>query len=112
MTALAPLQSEVFEPEDLSRYIRDLTDEEVATFKENGWVYVPGYVAPELCEEVIEHYAAWSGLRWREWPEDPAEQEEFRQIIDKFASKPRWHFAIRQEDPWMFNYVTQRKRGC
>ncbi|RYG82407.1 MAG: hypothetical protein EON59_14195, partial [Alphaproteobacteria bacterium] len=96
---------------DLSHHIRSLTDDEIAHYNDKGWVYVPGFVAPELCEEVIEHYAAWTGLRWREWPEDPAEQEEFRAVVDKFSKRFDLYFGIRQEDPWMLNYVTQRKFG-
>ena len=72
---------------DLSNQIRDLTEEEVAHYDEKGWVYAPNFVAPDLCEQVIDHYSKWSGLRWREWPEDPAEQAEFRAIVDKFAKR-------------------------
>ena len=52
-----------------------------------------------------------TGIRWKEWPRDPVEQEAFRNTIDAASKKPKWFFAIRQEDPWMFNYVTQRKFG-
>lgn len=97
--------------EDLSRYIRDVTEEEVTTFWEQGWVNVPNFVAPELCEQVISHYMAWSGLRWKEWPQDPAEQKAFISAIEEISQRAKATFGIRVDDPWMFNYVTQRKFG-
>lgn len=97
--------------EDLSRYLGDVTPEHVETFWRDGFVQVDNFVAPELCDEVVEHFAQWTGVRWREWPKDAAEQQEFRDAIDVALKKPKWFFAIRQEDPWMFNYVTQRKFG-
>lgn len=96
---------------DLSPYIRDIIDEEVATFWDQGWIIARNFISPELCEQVIAHYMDWSGFRWREWPEDPAEQKEFVAAIEAINSRPKGRFAIRQDDPWMFNYVTQRKFG-
>src|SRR5262245_50789719 len=80
---------------DLSAFIRDLTQAEIDTFNRDGWVYVPGFVKPALCDMIIDRYAQWSGLHWREWPSDPAEQRAFIATVDKFAAKPKWHFAIR-----------------
>ncbi len=97
--------------EDLSRYIRDITEEEIATFWQNGWVKAPGFVSPELCEQVIAHYMSWIGLRWKEWPTDPADQAEFKSKIEGIIGNPAATFGIRRADPWMFNYVTQRKFG-
>lgn len=95
---------------DYSDRIRSITDEEVATFWEQGWVFVPGFVDPTLCEEVIQHYCDWSGLE-RDWPEDAEGQQRFIAAVERFKQKPGGTFAIRQEDPWMFNYVTQRRFG-
>lgn len=96
---------------DFSSLIREITEEEVATFWEQGWVRVPNFVDPALCEEVIAHYMKWSGIRWKEWPSDPAEQAEFLAALERVMKSPELKFAIRQDDPWMFNYVTQRKFG-
>lgn len=96
---------------DFTPYIRDLTDAEVRFFRENGWVFAPRFIDPELAEEVRQHYKAWSGIRWDTWPESEAEQKEFIEIVkDKFTD-PRKTMAIRQDDPWMFTFVTQRKLG-
>ena len=97
--------------EDLSPLIGDVTEEHVETFARDGVVTIPGFVKPELCEEVIKHFMAWSGMRWKEWPSDPAEQEAFVAAVDGAYNRPKGTFAIRQEDPWMFNFVTQRKFG-
>jgi ectoine hydroxylase-related dioxygenase (phytanoyl-CoA dioxygenase family) len=95
---------------DLSEHIRDITDAEVEAYREQGWVTVPGLISEELAGQVLEHYKVWSGVRWDEWPDDPAEQTEFIAVIEG-KSTGRRLFAARQEDPWMFNYVTQRKFG-
>lgn len=95
---------------DLSPYIRDLTDEELATFEKNGWVHAPNFINKELCDEVIDHFVAWTGIP-REWPNDPDEQKKFVEAVDGLLNKPKGTFAIRQEDPWMFNFVMQQKFG-
>ena len=95
---------------DLSDQIGDITDAQVETFWRNGWVHVPGFLSKALCDEVIEHFVAWSGLK-RNWPADPEGQREFIAAIDAMGKRTKGAFAIRQEDPWMFNYVTQRKFG-
>jgi hypothetical protein len=97
--------------EDLSRHIRDITEQEITTFWEQGWIHVPNFVSPELCEQVIARYMNWVGLRWRDWPQDPADQRDFIATVDGILKRPRGTFGIRQDDPWMFNYVTQRKFG-
>jgi ectoine hydroxylase-related dioxygenase (phytanoyl-CoA dioxygenase family) len=109
MTTAAAQLDRVYE--DLSPHIGDVLPQHVETFWRDGFVQVDNFVSPELCDRVVEHFADWTGIRWREWPSDPAEQEEFRLTIQRAQSKPRWFFAIRQDDPWMFNYVTQRKFG-
>ena len=97
--------------QDLSPMIGDVTPDHIETFKRDGVVTIPDFVKPELCEEVIDQFMKWSGVRWREWPSDPAEQKAFGDAIDGLSSKDRNVFAIRQDVPWMFNYVTQRKFG-
>jgi ectoine hydroxylase-related dioxygenase (phytanoyl-CoA dioxygenase family) len=101
---------EIAERVDLSEHIRSLTDEEVEAYRENGWIEAKGFITGELCAQIVEHYKAWSGVRWDEWPSDPAEQEEFMAAVAE-VTKPGAIFAARQDDPWLFNYVTQPKLG-
>lgn len=96
---------------DLSEHIRDINEDEIARFWRDGWVYVPNFISAALCEEVIDHYMKWSGLRWREWPKEGDEQQAFIAAIQNIQNRPGSRFAIRQHDPWMFNYVMQRKFG-
>lgn len=100
-----------FDAADLSPYIRDLTDAEVDFFKAHGWLYAPQFIDPALAEEVRQHYKAWSGLRWDEWPANEAEQQEFVELVKTRVTDARKSMAIRQDDPWMFKFVTQRKLG-
>ncbi len=97
--------------EDLSPYIGEITPDHIETFQRDGVVHVPGFVKPELCERVIEHFMDWSGLKWREWPSDPVEQAAFVAAVETANGRDKHHFAARQDDPWMFNYVAQRKFG-
>ena len=101
---------EIVEKVDLSQHIRDLTPEEIETFRRDGVVTVPGFVSAELVAEVKQHYMDWSGIRWDEWPEDPAEQQQFIEVIER-ATTGKMLFAARQADPWIFNYVAQPKFG-
>jgi ectoine hydroxylase-related dioxygenase (phytanoyl-CoA dioxygenase family) len=101
---------ETAEKIDLSQHIRDLTSEEIETFNRDGVVDVPAFVSPELVGEVKQHYMDWSGIRWDEWPDEPAEQREFIEVIER-ATTGKALFAARQDDPWIFSYVTQPKFG-
>src|ERR1700679_1249836 len=105
----APKLEEAYE--DLSPFIGDVLPEHVETFWRDGYVQIDNFVKPELCDRVIGHFADWAGLRWSEWPSDPAEQDAFRKAVEQAQSRPRGLFAIRQDGPWMFNYVGQRKFG-
>ena len=42
----------IAERTDLSQHIRDLTPEEIETFRREGVVDAPGFVSPELVAEV------------------------------------------------------------
>ncbi len=106
----APVKIERFY-EDLSPRIRDITKEEIEHFVEHGWVHARNFIDPALCEEVIKHFQDWCGLRWKEWPSDPAEQKAFMDAVKNMEGRTKHLFAIRQDDPWMFNFVTQRKFG-
>ncbi len=97
--------------EDLSPHLGDILPEHVEQFWRDGFVQVNNFVSEELCDRVVQHFADWTGLRWNTWPSDPAEQAAFVAAFESAQTKPHWFFAIRQDDPWMFNYVTQRKFG-
>jgi len=102
--------------EDYSPYIRDITDEEVEVFWRDGFVHVKDFVDKSLIEQVLQHFCDWSGLM-RDWPSDPEAQKEYIRRVDEFTTRKPGsrfgsnQFGIRQSDPWMFNYVTQRKFG-
>ncbi len=97
--------------EDLSPHIGDVLPEHVEAFWRDGFVQIDNFVSDELCDRVVEHFGDWTGIRFKSWPSDPAEQAKFKAAYEEAKKKPRWFFAIRQDDPWMFNYVTQRKFG-
>jgi hypothetical protein len=43
-------------------HIREVTDEEVESFRENGWVQLPGLISPELAAELLRHIKDVTGL--------------------------------------------------
>lgn len=96
---------------DYSHLIRDIDDDEVEFFQEHGWLYVPNFINVKLAEELRQHFMDWSGIHAMELPEDPAEQEALRAAVMAANKRPRSMFAARTEDPWIFNYMKQRKLG-
>lgn len=99
------------ETNDYSRLIRSVTEEEVKFFNDNGWVYMPNFVDADLIADLLQHYMDWSGMHALELPDDPADQEALRAAFDAAAKRPRSMFAARTDDPWIFNYMRQRKLG-
>jgi len=97
--------------EDLSSQLGEVLPEHVEAFWRDGFVKIENFMSPELCDKVVDHFREWSGIRWKEWPSDPAEQEEFRNAVTNMYKRDKWFFAARQQDPWLFNFVTQRKFG-
>ena len=94
---------------DYSHAIRDVTEEEVEFFDRNGWVFVPDFVNADLIAEVRQHFMDWSGIHALELPDDPAELDSFRAAVDAANSRPGSMFAARKDDPWIFDYLRQRK---
>jgi hypothetical protein len=85
--------------------IREVTDEEVSSYRENGWVKLDGLMSPELANELLERAKARMGehatvempdnrpnimtpqLRalWQDW-QNPAEEDElFRSVSQSRA---------------------------
>jgi ectoine hydroxylase-related dioxygenase (phytanoyl-CoA dioxygenase family) len=105
---------ETYEPVDLSDRFGEITDEQVEKYWRDGWVEVKGFVDPALCEELVQHYKVWTDVHWDEWPDDRAEQEEYRAALTRFKdrrSSGKGQFAAREEDPFIFNFCVQRKIG-
>lgn len=98
------------ENEDFSAYIRDLTQDEIDTFWQQGWVYAPNFIDAELVEQVRQHYKAWTGIKWDEWPADPEEQRKFTELLNSLQTTGIF-FNIRLDDAWMNNFITQKKLG-
>jgi len=94
---------------DWSCYIRDITEEEIETFWNQGWLFAPRMVAPELVAELLNHAKDWAGVDYEEWPSDAAEQASIAEKTLTRQHNP--HQRARHRDPWMFNYITQRQLG-
>jgi ectoine hydroxylase-related dioxygenase (phytanoyl-CoA dioxygenase family) len=88
--------------------IRDITDEEAAFYRKNGWVRLNGLMAPELYEEILERAKARMGERanaempdnrpgimtpqlralWNDW-QNPAEEDDFFRSVSQSRAMGR-----------------------
>lgn len=95
---------------DFSSLIRDITDEEVEYFQEEGWLHVRNLITPELALKVREHVKKWSGIEFDEWPQDAAEQARCMQQLEAMKDRTK-KFLMSRADPWLGNFFEQRKLG-
>jgi hypothetical protein len=88
-------------------HIREVTDEEVASFNEDGWVQLPGLVSSGLAAELLSHIKSVTGLDHDEL--DPGSKESGRATLRTSA------FNVltmpRLEDPFLAAYQTSSRLG-
>lgn len=77
MSAIAPVE--------VSQHVRDVTEEEVAFYEENGWVKLDGLVTPELAAQLLSAGKSWTKEgavpgSWNALAKDP-ECEPFRSFV-------------------------------
>jgi ectoine hydroxylase-related dioxygenase (phytanoyl-CoA dioxygenase family) len=92
----------------LDSAIREITDDEVAAYRDNGWVKLEGFMAPDLAAEILERGKARMGERadaempdnrpnimtpqlaaiWRNW-QNPTEEDEFFRSVSRSRAMAR-----------------------
>lgn len=95
---------------NVGAHVREVTDDEVRAFHEQGWVRLPGLMSSELAGGLLVRLKRATGLDYDELPEDhPDAQEVARRIredgIFKIFSLPR----LQDEAVW--NIVASRALG-
>jgi Phytanoyl-CoA dioxygenase (PhyH) len=87
---------------DVDQQIREINDQEVAFYRENGWVKLEGLLTPELVSNLLQRAQARMGERamadmpddrpgimtpqlralWRDW-QNPAEEDDFFRSVSR-----------------------------
>ena len=73
---------------DVDAHVRAVTDEEVAAYKEQGWVSLPGLLSPELAGSLLDHLKSVTGLDYDELPRDHPDADTVAERL-KFVAVPR-----------------------
>jgi ectoine hydroxylase-related dioxygenase (phytanoyl-CoA dioxygenase family) len=95
---------------DIDRHIREVTDDEVAAYQENGWVSMPGLVSRELATELLNHLKRVTGIEHDELPPDHPEGRTIAQRI-KDEGLAKIFFMSRMHDETVFAFATSRALG-
>jgi ectoine hydroxylase-related dioxygenase (phytanoyl-CoA dioxygenase family) len=96
----------VLDARTFTDHIREVTDEEVAFYRQNGWVELKSMMSAELAAEILRHVKELAGLDFDEWPDDPDLQQAF---LDKASYQHR--MRARQRDPWLRDFLANTKLG-
>lgn len=95
---------------DVDAHVREVTDDEVAAYREQGWVSLPGLVSPELAGSLLAHLKGVTGLDYTELPRDHPDAEGVMQRIrDEGLAKIFYMSRLHDETVW--DIVTSRGLG-
>jgi ectoine hydroxylase-related dioxygenase (phytanoyl-CoA dioxygenase family) len=90
----------------LAGRIREVTDDEVAFYREHGWVRLDGLIDPLLAGEALAHAKLVTGLDYDEFPHDPDEQQRFKERAEA-ASR----IMCRLRDAFLWDFLACRELG-
>src|SRR4051794_26443954 len=95
---------------DVEAHVREITEDEVAAYREQGWVSLPGLLTPELAGSLLDHLKHVTGLDYDELPRDHPEAEAVAtRIRDEGLAKIFYMSRLHDEVVW--NIVTARALG-
>ncbi len=90
--------------------VREVTDDEVAHYQENGWVSLPGLVSRDLAEDLLRHLKSVTNLDYDELPQDhPDAAGVIKRIAEQGVASI--FYMSRLHDDTVWNIVTSRKLG-
>jgi ectoine hydroxylase-related dioxygenase (phytanoyl-CoA dioxygenase family) len=95
---------------DIDSGIRAVTDDEVASYQENGWVELPGLVSRELAGDLLEHLKQTTGIDRDELPPDQPEGREIAERI-KAEGLAKIFYMSRMHDEKVFAFAASRVLG-
>lgn len=95
--------------EEIEDQIRGVTDDEVAHYREQGWVKLDSLVSPRLAGELLNHVKQLSGIDYDELPPDHPEAEAVQARIREAGSAI--FEMLRFEDDWVYDIMASPKLG-
>ena len=97
----------VSEQLNMSEHIRLPTDEEVASFREQGWAYLPQLVSRELALELLSHIKVIVDFPHDEMPEGSDSAQKVAMTVPAFALNP----MPRLHDDFLRAYTESAQMG-
>lgn len=95
---------------EIDAQVREVTDEEVAAYQEQGWVSLPGLMGRELAGALLAHLKSVAGIEHDELPRDhPDASAVVERIRDKGIS--RLFQMPRLQDETVWEIITSRGLG-
>jgi ectoine hydroxylase-related dioxygenase (phytanoyl-CoA dioxygenase family) len=95
--------------EGIADQIREVTDEEVAQFREQGWVELKGLVSAQLAGELLAIVKRRTGLDYDELPRDHPDADE---VIQRIQEAGTGIFQmLRLDDETVFDIMASPKLG-
>jgi Phytanoyl-CoA dioxygenase (PhyH) len=95
---------------DIDAQVREITDDEVAAYREQGWVSLPGLMSGELAGALLSHLKQVTGLDYDELPRDHPDAEAVAgRIREQGLAKIFYMSRLHDETVW--DIVTSRALG-
>src|SRR5690349_24826873 len=94
---------------EIDRHVREVTDEEVSFFRENGWVYLPGLISRQIAGDLLAHLKRLYGVEYDELPRDHPDAQQTMERIK--AAGPSMFFMSRLQDDHIKEIVSSRALG-
>ena len=96
---------------DIDAQVREITDDEVAAYREQGWVSLPGLISGELAWSMLSHLKQVTGLDYDELPRDHPDAEAVAgRIREQGLAKIFYMSRLHDETVW--DIVTSRALGA
>jgi hypothetical protein len=95
---------------DVDAHVREVTDDEVESYKRDGWVSLPGLISTELTGSLLEHLKGVTGLGYDELPHDHPDAEA---VVERIRAEglAKIFYMSRLHDETVWDIVTSRALG-
>jgi ectoine hydroxylase-related dioxygenase (phytanoyl-CoA dioxygenase family) len=93
----------------ISEQIRGVTGEEVAHFREQGWVKLDALMSPELAGELLDHVKQLTGLDYDELPPGHPDAGAVQERLRRDA--PGMFEMLRFKDDWVYDVMAAPELG-
>lgn len=94
---------------DFSGKIREVTEEEVAAYRRDGWVLLRGFFSPDVTEELLRRMQRTIDDRLED--RDPYVEERTANTTTTFGKREVAETNLRESDPWVDRLARSREVG-